>query len=161
MNDFDRIIACLLQADNRLSNAEIGSAVGLSVSAANERVRRLNASGAIRGNYAVLDPNHFGLPLCAFVFVDLAPHPDEDGFRAAIAARPEVQEVHQVAGPHCYLVKIRVSSTQALQRLLSDHIKSQPDVLRTETVMVLEAIKETSQLALTAPSMTDPIREEC
>lgn len=160
MDEIDRKIASLLQVDNRLSNAEIGSVVGLSVSAANERVRRLNSSGAIRGNHAVLDPDHFELPLCAFVFIDLAPHPDEGGFRAAIAARPEVQEVHQVAGAHCYLVKIRVSSTRALQRVLTDHIKSQPDVLRTETVMVLEAIKETSQLTLTAPSLTVREREE-
>ncbi len=158
MDELDRKIACLLQTDNRLSNAEIGSAVGLSVSAANERVRRLNSSGVIRGNYAVLDPDHVDLPLCAFVFIDLAPHPDEAGFRAAIAARPEIQEVHQVAGAHCYLIKIRVSDTRALQRLLTDHIKSQSDVLRTETVMVLEAIKESSQLALTASSMIVPGR---
>lgn len=159
MDDIDRKIACLLQTDNRLSNAEIGSAVGLSVSATNERVRRLNSSGVIRGNHAVLDPDHVDLPLCAFVFVDLAPHPDEAGFRTAVAARPEIQELHQVAGAHCYLVKIRASGTRGLQRVLTDHIKIQPDVLRTETVMVLETIKETSQLALTAPSTIVPERE--
>ena len=160
MDEIDRKIACLLQTDNRLSNADIGAAVGLSVSAANERVRRLNSSGVIRANHAVLDPERVDLPLCAFVFIDLAPHPDEAGFRAAIAARPEVQEVHQVAGPHCYLVKIRVSGTRALQGLLTDHIKSQPDVLRTETVMVLETIKESSQLALMGPSTSVPEREQ-
>ena len=159
MDDIDRKIACLLQADNRLSNADIGSAVGLSVSAANERVRRLNNSGVIRGNHAVLDPDQVDLPLCAFIFIDLAPHPDETGFRAAIAAQPEIQEVHQVAGAHCYLVKIRVSGTRALQRVLTDHIKSQPDVLRTETVMVLEVIKETSQLALTTPALVSERKE--
>jgi Lrp/AsnC family leucine-responsive transcriptional regulator len=150
MDAVDRKIARLLQTDNRLSHAEIGAAVGLSVSAANERVRRLNSSGVIRGNHAVLDPDQTGLPLCAFVFVDLTPHPDEAGFRAAMTARPEIQELHQVAGPHCYLIKIRVSGTRALQRMLTDHIKSHPDVLRTETVMVLETVKETPRLALTA-----------
>ncbi|MBW4024587.1 MAG: Lrp/AsnC family transcriptional regulator [Proteobacteria bacterium] len=160
MDDIDRRIACLLQTDNRLSNAEIGAAVGLSVSAANERVCRLNSSGVIRGNHAVLDPERVDLPLCAFVFVDLAPHPDETGFRAAIAARPEVQEVHQVAGPHCYLVKIRVSGTRALQSLLTHQIKSQPHVLRTETVMVLETVKESSQLALPTSATSVPVRED-
>ncbi len=160
MDAVDRKILRLLQADNRLSNAEIGQAVGLSVSAANERVRRLNSSGIIRGNHAVLDPDRVGLPLCAFAFIDLAPHPDEDGFRADIAARPEVQEIHQVAGAHCYLLKIRAGGTRALQRFLTEHVSRQSDVLRTETVIVLETIKETSELGLPEPATPDPGREE-
>ena len=160
MDPIDRKIISLLQADNRLSNAETGQAVGLSVSAANERVRRLNSSGVIRGNHAVLDPDRVGLPLCAFVFVDLAPHPDEAGFRADIAARPEVQEIHQVAGAHCYLLKIRAGGTRALQRFLTEHVSRQSDVLRTETVIVLETIKETSALGLPEPPTPDPERED-
>lgn len=148
----DRKMLCMLQADNRLSNAEIGQAVGLSVSAANERVRRLNSSGVIRGNHAVLDPDRVDLSLCAFVFVDLAPHPDEAGFRVEICGRPEVQEVHQVAGIHCYLLKVRTSGMRTLQGFLTERIKSQPDVLRTETVIVLETIKETSELAIAEPA---------
>ena len=159
MDDIDRKIACLLQVDNRLSNAEVAQAVGLSVSAANERVRRLNSSGVIRGNRAVLDPDRVALPLCAFVFIDLAPHPDEAGFRADIAARPEVQEIHQVAGAHCYLLKIRAGGTRALQRFLTEHISRQSDVLRTETVIVLETVKETSELGLAEPATSGPERE--
>lgn len=152
MDAIDRKVICLLQTDNRLSNAEIGVAVGLSVSAANERVRRLNSSGVIRGNRAVIDPERVDLPLCALVFIDLAPHPDEARFRAGIVARPEVQEVHQVAGAHCYLIKVRSAGTRALQRFLSEHVSSQPDVLRTETIIVLETIKETSELGLQEPA---------
>ncbi len=159
MDEFDRKIIRLLQADNLLSSAEIGQAVGLSVSAANERVRRLNSSGVIRGNHAAIDPDRVELPLCAFVFIDLAPHPDEAGFRAAIAARPEVQEVHQVTGSHCHLVKVRASGTKALQRFLTEHVSSQPDVLRTETVIVLETIKETSALELPERAARHPERE--
>ena len=150
MDALDRKIACLLQMDNLRSNAEIGHEVGLSVSAANERVRRLNGAGIVRGNHAVLDPERVGLPLCAFVSVDLAPHPDEAGFRRAVAARPEIQEIHQVAGAHCYLLKIRTAGTRALQRFLTEHVSRQPDVLRTETVIVLETVKETAALALEA-----------
>ena len=159
MDFLDRQIVRFLQEDNRLSSAEIGQAIGLSVSAVHERVRRLNSSGVIRGNHAVLDPERVELPLCAFVFVDLAPHPDEAGFRADIAARAEVQEIHQVAGPHCYLIKIRAGGTRALQRFLTAHVGSQRDVLRTETVIVLETIKETSELRLPEPATWDPAPE--
>ena len=67
-------------------------------------------------------------------------------------ARPEVQEVHQVAGAHCYLIKVRSAGTRALQRFLSEHVSSQPDVLRTETIIVLETIKETSEHGLQEPA---------
>ncbi len=97
--------------------------------------------------------------MCAFVFVDLAPHPDEAGFRADIAARAEVQEIHQVAGPHCYLIKIRAGGTRALQRFLTAHVGSQRDVLRTETVIVLETVKETSELRLPEPATSGPAPE--
>jgi Lrp/AsnC family leucine-responsive transcriptional regulator len=158
MNAIDREILRILQADNRLSSAEIGQAVGLSVSATNERVRRLNSSGVIRGNHAVLDPDRVDLPLCAFVFVDLAPHPDEEGFRRQVAAKSEVQEVQQVAGSHCYLLKVRVAGTLALQRLLTDHIKSQADVLRTETVIVLETVKDTPTMVLLPHYSSEPFQ---
>ena len=148
MDALDREILRILQADNRLSSAEIGQAVALSVSATNERIRRLNSSGVIRGNHAVLDPDKLDLPLCAYVFVDLVPHPDEASFRRQVAARAEVQEMQQVAGSHCYLLKVRVAGTQALQRLLTDHIKSHADVLRTETVIVLETVKDTPMMDL-------------
>ena len=158
MDAVDENIVRLLQADNRLTHAEIGQSVGLSVSAANERVRRLNSSGVIRGNHAVLDPDRAGLPLCAFVFIDLAPHPDEAAFQAEVAARPEVQEIHQVAGAHCYLLKIRAGGTRALQRFLTEHVSRQSDVLRTETVIVLETIKETPELGLPEPAASGPER---
>lgn len=150
MDAVDLNILRLLQADNRLSSAEVGQAVELSVSAVNERTRRLNSSGVIRGNHAVVQPERVDLPLCAFIFVDLVPHPDEAGFRSGVSAQPEVQEVQQVAGAHCYLLKVRVGNTRDLQRLLTEHIKSQPDVLRTETIIVLETVKETLEVALGA-----------
>jgi len=156
MDQLDREILRLLQSDNRLSSAEIGQAVGLSVSAASERVRRLNGAGIIRGNHACLDPGRVGLPLCAFIFVDLAPHPDEEGFRQQLMARAEIQEIQQIAGPHCYLLKARVAGTQALQQLLADHIKSHADVLRTETVIVMETVKDTPAMALPADGALEP-----
>jgi DNA-binding Lrp family transcriptional regulator len=73
------------------------------------------------------------------------------GFRSNIAARPEVPEIHQVAGAHCYLLTIRFGATRAVQRFLTKHVSDQSDVLRTETVIVLETIKETSELGLRGP----------
>ena len=53
MEEIDRAIVSLLSGDGRMSFTELARRTGLSVSAAHQRVRRLEQSGVIRG-YAAL-----------------------------------------------------------------------------------------------------------
>jgi Lrp/AsnC family transcriptional regulator, leucine-responsive regulatory protein len=152
MDAVDLHILRLIQADNRRSAAELGQEVGLSVSAASDRVRRLNGSGLVRANHAVVDPKLAGLSLCAFMFVDLEPRADEHAFAQALMRLPEVQEAHHVTGPHSWLLKVRVRDASALQHLLANHLKPLPGVLRTETIIALDTAKETTELALPGPA---------
>lgn len=147
MDEIDKAILQLVQRDNRLSSNEIGRRVGLSVSAVNERVRRLNASGTVTANRAIVDPDALDLKLCAFLFVDIDMRSDEQGFIDGVQACPEVLESHHVAGSHSYLLKVRLRDTSDLQRFLSTKLKRLPGVSRTESVIVLETHKETTVLA--------------
>lgn len=148
MDTFDLQILRLVQADNRRSAADLGLEIGLSVSAVSDRLRRLNASGVIRANQAVVDPLRVGLSLCGFIFVDLEPRADEAGFAQALHGMPEVQEAHHITGPHSWLLKVRVRDTAALQHLLASQIKVLPGVLRSETMIVLDSAKDGAALAL-------------
>lgn len=147
MDHIDKQIAYLVQSDARISSAQIGAQTGLSVSAAGERLRRLGASGVISGWRAVIDPAAMGLRLCAYVLVDMK-YEGETEAKLAIAALPQVQEIHHISGPHSYMVKIRVTDTAALQQLLQDKIKPLAGVTRTESIIVLETVKETSEIAI-------------
>jgi Lrp/AsnC family leucine-responsive transcriptional regulator len=147
MDANDLQILQLIQSDNRRSAADIGQAIGLSVSAVSDRLRRLNASGAVAGNRAVIDPARVGITVCAFVFVDLEPRADEALFAAALRSFAEVQEAHHITGPHSWLVKVRVRDTAALQRFLTTQLKPVQGVLRTETIIALDTAKETSELS--------------
>ncbi|MBR9653096.1 Lrp/AsnC family transcriptional regulator [Thalassovita aquimarina] len=143
----DRKICALLQDNARASSTEVAQAVSLSVSAANERIRRLSSSGAIRGWHASLSPDLFGASFCAFVLIDM----DFDGEAEAVAelsARQEVQELHHVSGPHSYLMKLRLADTKALQSFLTEVVKPLPAVSRTETIIALDTAKETPAIAL-------------
>jgi Lrp/AsnC family leucine-responsive transcriptional regulator len=149
MDTHDLQILQLIQTDNRRSAAEIGQEIGLSVSAVSDRLRRLNASGAVKGNRAVVDPARVGLTICAFLFVDLEPRADEKLFAGALRSFPEVQEAHHITGPHSWLVKVRVRDTAALQLFLMERLKPVAGVLRTETLIALDTAKETSELSFT------------
>lgn len=147
MDDIDRKICGILQTNGKTSSAELAEAVGVSLSTANERVRRLANRGVIRGWRAVLDPGRVGAGLCAFVFLDVA-YAGEQAAIAALAERPEVQELHHVSGPRSYLMKIRVQDTEALEFFLQEVVKPLPAVQRTETVLAISTRKETSAVHL-------------
>lgn len=142
MDGIDRKICGLLQANGRASSAELAEAVGLSVSSANERVRRLVAQGVITGWQAVLDRAAAGASLCAFVLLDVD-YEGEAETCASLRQRPEVMELHHISGARSYIMKVRLADTAALQGFLKEVVKPLRGVRRTETMISLEALKET------------------
>lgn len=148
IDDTDTQILEILQDNSRTPNAEIARRVGLAASAIFERIRKLEEKGVIRGYSTVVDPRALGLSLTAFMFV----RTDEPVGRAEaprfLAAIPEVQEVHHIAGEDCYLLKVRVKDTHDLGRLLRERIGAITAVKSTRTTIVFETIKESSALPL-------------
>ena len=132
----------LLQANARVSNAEIARQVGLAPSATLERVRKLEARGLVRGYHARLAARPLGYPLLAYVFVRSDERIGDGTTGAQLAAIPEVQEVHHIAGEDCYLVKVRAADPEHLGRLLRESFGAVPSVRSTRTTIVLETIKE-------------------
>ena len=147
MDGIDRKICELVQADAKRPTASIAEAVGLPLSTAADRLKRLQASGAIRGWHAALDPDTLGAGLCAFVLVDMAFDGEAEAV-AALAAEPEVQELHHISGPHSYLMKLRLTDMPALQAFLTDRVKPLAAVTRTETILALDTVKETAALGI-------------
>lgn len=146
MDDIDRNLIEALQEDGRLAQARLAERVGLSVSAVNERIRRLEAQGVIAGIEARIAPRAVGVGLLAFVYV-LLERPEHDaGFVAGIRALAEVQECHHVTGAWSYLLKIRACDTADLERVLVGGIKALAGVVRSETVIALSTAKETARI---------------
>ncbi|MCB1336937.1 MAG: Lrp/AsnC family transcriptional regulator [Maritimibacter sp.] len=151
MDDIDRRICDLVQGDGRRTAAGIAEAVGLPLSTAADRLKRLQATGAIRGWQAVLDPALLGAGLCAFVLVDMRFDGEAEAVDA-LRAHPEVQELHHISGPHSYLMKLRLADMAAMQAFLAEAVKPLAAVTRTETIFALDTVKETAALAIrTAP----------
>lgn len=151
MDVIDRIIVEIVQIDGRVTNAALAAATGLSVSAANDRLRRLQERGVISGWGARVDPDAVGLELLAFLFVLVDRTEHNAPFLAAAAALPEVLELHHVTGEWSYLLKVRVAGTRALERLVSDRIKTIPGVARSLTFIALSSAKETAVLPVADP----------
>ena len=142
----------ILQADGRITTADLADKLGLSPTATGERVRRLARDGVIQGYGARLDPHRLGLDLLVFVEVSLDKTTPEafERFARAVRLAPEVLECHMVAGGFDYLVKARIADMAAYRRFLGDALVSLPGVRETRTYAVIEEVKVDGPLPLKA-----------
>ncbi len=146
----DRDIAILreLQANARISNAELSRRVHLSATPCMERVRRLEREGYIDRYVTLLNPERLNAGLLVFVELTLERTTEEAfaSFAEAIQQMPEVLECHMVAGGFDYLLKIRVGDMSDYRRMLGEALVAIPGVSQTHTYVVMEQVKESVAL---------------
>lgn len=147
MDDYDRKILSCIQQSGRASYGEIGAAAGLSVSAVNERLKKLERQGVIAGWTARLNPAAVGCGVLAFVHVLVERPEHEAAFLELVAGEPAIQECHHVASEWSYLLKVRTPDLPALEGL-ARRIKALPGIPRSHTVIALSSAKETAALPL-------------
>jgi len=106
-----------LQDDARISFAELGRRVGLSVPGMIERVHKLEDAGVITGYHAAVDLKRLGLATRAVVSVRVGGAFDA---QVAVLARetPEVVRCYRVTGSDCYLLELAVATMERLEQVL-------------------------------------------
>ena len=147
----DLAILEMLQANGRVSNADIARKLDMAPSAILDRIRKLEQRGVVQGYTVRIDPAAVGLGLTAFILVRTEERIGSGAIGQALARIPEVQELHHVAGEDCYLVKVRVADTEGLSNLLRERFGRLKGVRNTRSTIVLSTVKETSALALPEP----------
>jgi Lrp/AsnC family transcriptional regulator, leucine-responsive regulatory protein len=106
-----------LQADARVSNAELGRRVGLSAPSVAERIARLEEGGAILSYRAEIDPRALGYTLR--VVLRIRPAPRELKKVAELAQRtPEVVECQRITGDDCYVMRACVRDVEHLEEVI-------------------------------------------
>lgn len=106
-----------LQKNGRISYAELGRRVGLTLPAVAERVRKMEDAGIITGFRAEVDPAKIGLPITAFIRISVVG--DVFGWVArSVVSMPEVLECHRGTGADSFTLKVVVESVQHLESLI-------------------------------------------
>ncbi len=117
IDEIDRRIVASLQAEGRLTMAELGRRVGLSAPAVTERLGRLERRGVIRGYHADVDPRSLGLSLGAVIRIRPAPGQLKNVADAAVAT-PEVVECTRITGEDCYIMRANVRDVEHLEEVI-------------------------------------------
>jgi Lrp/AsnC family transcriptional regulator, leucine-responsive regulatory protein len=130
VEEINATIVSLLARDGRMSFTELARRTGLSVSAAQQRVRRLEQRGVIKGYAAIVSSDGIGLPLTAFVSIKPFDPAAPDDSPERLAHLTAIEACHSVAGD-----EVRVASPLALEELLQE-IRAAANV-STHTTIVL------------------------
>ena len=146
LDAIDRKILAQLQADGRMTNAELAERVHLSQSACLRRVRRLEEEGVIDGYVMLVDPAAIGRPSTVFVEISLAGQSEEllDAFEAAARDCSGVMECYLMAGEADYLLRVVAADAQDYERIHKTLRSRCPGVARIRSSFALRTVCKTT-----------------
>jgi Lrp/AsnC family transcriptional regulator, leucine-responsive regulatory protein len=117
LDDIDREILAILQANGRLSGADIGRKVNLSQPAVSARIQRLERAGVITGYRAVVDPARIGLNIHAVVRVRTT-HARIPDAHELFATLEEVTATYRLTGDDCFLLDVHTRDAGRLEQVV-------------------------------------------
>jgi len=153
MKKLDRVdigILNALQADARITNAELAKAVHLSPTPCYNRVKAMEELGLIRQQVTLLNPDLLGLHLNVFIHVSLEKQVQGalQYFEATIAERPEVMECYLMTGDADYLLRVLVPDIKALEVFILQHLTTTSGVANIRSSFALKQVRYKTALPL-------------
>ena len=143
LDQFDVAILRCLQDNNRMTTEAIGTAVGLSPTACQRRIKRLRETGAIAAEIAVLDPDRVGGRMTLILQVTLRRGGAHlvDAFRRDIVKVPEVQQCYYVTGDYDFVLIVTAKDMADYERLIRRAFFDDPNIQRFHTAVVMDTVK--------------------
>ena len=150
LDKFDLAILQELQADGRLSNAELAQRVGLSASPCWRRVKALEEARYIKGYHAEIDRRRIGLGVLAFVRLDADRNTGNvtRELEDAIRKLPEVVSCHYISGAGTFELQVVSRDLDSFAQFAREVLINLPNVKDLHTSFSLGEVKESSALPL-------------
>ena len=150
LDRFDWAILRELQADGRLSNAELAQRVGLSAAPCWRRVRALEAGGFVLGYRAVIDRHKIGLDVLAFVRLDADRNSGEvtRELEEAIRQVPEIIGCHYISGSGTFELEVVAKDLRSFSEFTREVLLNLPHVKDVHTSFSLGEVKSNAALPL-------------
>lgn len=150
LDQIDRKILELLQANSNITNAQLAQEIGLSPAPTLERVKKLEQAGIIRSYHALVDPAIVGLGVSTFVTVSLKGHNKEniEKFISAIKKIEEVVECHHVTGQADFILKVVAPDIPAYQTLMLEKVTNIEVVDNLQSTIILSTFKDSKAIPI-------------
>jgi Lrp/AsnC family transcriptional regulator for asnA, asnC and gidA len=140
IDDVDRAILHYLQQDGRTPYTTIAAALNVAEGTVRKRVNRLLEDGVLRV-VGIINPARMGPQTLAIVGVKIVGS-NVDGVIAQLTRLPEVRYLAICAGTYDIILEVVVPSNEALFVFLTKTLRSIPDVIGSDTSLVMKVSKQ-------------------
>lgn len=117
LDKIDREIIAALTDNGRATMKALGERVGMSSPSVSDRLLKIEDAGAIQSYTAIIDYNVFGLTIAAQLRIR-AKLGEVERVAKLLDETSAVIEAYHVSGEDCFLARVVVSDTQALQAVV-------------------------------------------
>lgn len=144
LDDIDRAILKALQANGRITNADLAESIGLSPSACSRRLDILEKSGVIEGYTAKVSPEALGYKMVALVHISLSGQFARtlSEFEEAVKRCPNIIVCYMVSGQYDYILRVAAKDLKDYERIHRDWLSALPHVVQINSSFALRPIIE-------------------
>jgi Lrp/AsnC family transcriptional regulator, leucine-responsive regulatory protein len=150
LDNFDRKLLHFVQHDAAVTSEVLAERVGLSASAVQRRLKRLQEDGYIVANVAVLNPTLVGNPNFFIVALEVEREQPEllSKLRLWLAGRAQIQQIYYVTGSADFILVLSATNMNAYDELMQALMRDNSNVRRFSTNVVLGIHKQSLFLPL-------------
>ena len=142
MDDVDLQILQVLQTNSRISFSELGRSVGLSATAARNRINALINRGIITKLGAVLDWTKIGWQVQSLLLIQTE-HGKADAVIKQLHRIPQILTITKTAGSVDLVVRFLASDVSDFANLLHKTLAKIPGIMSVNTLVVLDELNNT------------------
>ncbi|PQV45046.1 Lrp/AsnC family leucine-responsive transcriptional regulator [Jejuia pallidilutea] len=145
-DETDKKLLERLQNDSKQTNKELSNALGLSVTAVYERIKKLEKEGYIDSYTAVINKRKIDRNFVAFCHVKLLQHSQDFvvSFEKEVNGLNEVLECYHVSGDYDYLLKVIVKDMEAFREFMVKKLTTINHIGSTHSMFVINEVKQTN-----------------
>jgi Lrp/AsnC family leucine-responsive transcriptional regulator len=134
LDEIDRRLVAELRADGRLTHVALAARVGLSRSAVQERIARLERAGVIQGYTVRVGDPGAGQGLRAYLLIKGGA--SHERAVKVLAGFPEVTVADSVSGDIDLILQLRAERIEDINRV-RDEVAKLPGIASTQTLLVM------------------------
>ncbi len=150
LDEIDKALLELLQKDSKQTNKALSYALGLSVTAVYERIRKLEKKGIISNYVALDDKKKVDKAFVTFCHVKLVQHSQDYvmKFEREVRKLDEVLECYHISGDYDYLLKVLVKDMEAFRDFMVKKLTNINHIGSTHSMFVINEVKHTTAITL-------------
>jgi len=150
LDEIDKQLLKLLQNDSKQTNKALSNALGLSVTAVYERIKKLEHNGIIKGYVALVEKKKIDKAFVAFCHVKLIQHSQDYvvKFEREVRKLNEVLECYHISGDYDYLLKVLVEDMEEFREFMVKKLTRIDHIGSTHSMFVINEVKHTTAITL-------------